>query len=745
MSRSSFRRLPALVLATVASGFVFGAAFPYEALAAPVLVAAVVPASAVAVLRRLRPAWGPEVDLPLLAVLGCMVGTALLFHDVLTAQGLLRAAREAASAEAGVWSRLGVSLPASADADALVAPFSLTWAVTVAAVELRLRAEAGALALLPPTGAMVVGMLMCAPQTAGGTVPAIVFAIAVAADLAKSDGDRLSRGSQQRWGTATLATGCVVLATTLLTSSSWLTERLPYDIVRRTGGTAPSALDPLAQAAAWASRPRETLFRATGAAPTTWVLADLDRYDGVAWQPSGRFVSAASLSYLSESRPAASDVSATDVRVEGMTGPYLPLPKHAVSVEGVPVTVSRHDGTVLAQHPLRRGSRYRASVPRQPDDPNNLDDVLVPDLSDPTTLAVPVNVPADLAKLVSVSTSALPSSATSYQRVGALARRLTSHYTYRTGEAADQTLGGAARLLATGQGSAAAFATVFALGARQLGAPTRVAVGFTAGSGHRDGSRSFTGADVEVWGEVRFVGLGWLPFDILPRPTTGPAAAVPLPTRRPPSPTATPTATSSPSRLPSPTALPIPPYPTPTGVTGQPERNTVSWTALLTVLGVATLTAVAWPLVFAPRLRRRRARRRPTPAGRVEGAWEVTTAQLARRRLLARRAPRLPQYLADALRPEAQEALAPQLTALGVLTTQARYGEPDADEAQRHPYWPRMSDADADGAWQLEAEITDRCRALVRQTRARALRRLLRRATDPRTHVMDKQRQGGPR
>ncbi|WP_406435703.1 DUF3488 and transglutaminase-like domain-containing protein [Streptomyces sp. NBC_00631] len=743
MSGSPCRRLPFLVVAIAASGFAFGAAFRYADLALPVLVGVAVPTAAVAALRRVRPGWGPAADLPLLTVLGCAVGTVLLFHDVLAAHGLLRAARDAASAEAGVWSSLGVSLPASGDAEALVAPFTLTWAVTVSAVELRLRARADALALLPPTGALVVGVLMCAPQTAGAIVPGVVFALAVAADLAGRESGPLPGNSRWRWGTVLPATGCVVLATALATGTPWLTERLPHDVVRHAGGAPQNALDPLAQAATWVSRPRQTLFRATGTAPERWVLADLDRYDGVEWQPSGGFVSSASLAYLSGTGRVTSGVGSTDVRIEALTGPYLPLPRNAVAVEGVPVTVSRHDGTVLAQRRLRRGSGYRATVPRRPNVTRYLNDTLVPDRSDPTTLALPANAPADLAELVSRSISALPASATPYQRAGALARRLASHYAYRPAEAQDQTLGGAARLLATGQGPAAAFATVFALGAREMGLPARVAVGFTAGTRAPDASRTVTGADVDVWGEVRFTGVGWLPFDILPRPTAGPAAALPLPTLRPPSPTPTPTPTSSPSRLPSASAVPSPPPPTPAGATGGVGRRTVPWGILLTVAGVIAAAAAAWTWAAAPRLRRLRAKRRSTPVGRVEGAWEVATARLARQRLISRQAPRRPEGIADALRADARESLAPQLTALGVLATQARYGEPDAGEARHHPHWPRMTDADADGAWQLEAEIADRGRTLVRRARASALRRSLHAVPAARTRPSDRPRTGG--
>lgn len=276
--------------------------------------------------------------------------------------------------------------------------------------------------------------------------------------------------------------------------------------------------------------------------------------------------------------------------------------------------------------------------------------------------------------------------------------------------------------------------------------PTRVAVGFTAGTRRPDGSRVITGADVKVWAEVRFTGAGWVPFDLLPRPTTGPTAGLTLPTAQAPRPTTTPSATSSPSPRTTPSTLPSLPSPTPVGATAVGGPTKFPWALVLSAAGTLLLLAGSGVYLLAPRLRRRRARRRATAAGRVLGAWESAVTRLVRHRLLARRAPRTPERIAAVLRPDARATLTPQLTALGALATQARYGEPDDGEETPHPpHWPRLTGADAERAWQLEAEIADRCRGAAKDLGLRGIRRPLDRTDGERRRETDMVPEGDPR
>jgi hypothetical protein len=61
------------------------------------------------------------------------------------------------------------------------------------------------------------------------------------------------------------------------------------------------------------------------------------------------------------------------------------------------------------------------------------------------------------------------------------------------------------------------FATSMAVMARLVGIPSRVAVGFTAGTEQADGSWLVTTHDAHAWPELYFPDYGWLPFEPTPR------------------------------------------------------------------------------------------------------------------------------------------------------------------------------------------------------------------------------------
>src|SRR5439155_108295 len=68
------------------------------------------------------------------------------------------------------------------------------------------------------------------------------------------------------------------------------------------------------------------------------------------------------------------------------------------------------------------------------------------------------------------------------------------------------------------KGTSEQFAASFAVLARMLGLPSRVIVGFQA----RPGVSTVHGRDALAWPEVLFTGIGWVPFDPLPKPNTSP-------------------------------------------------------------------------------------------------------------------------------------------------------------------------------------------------------------------------------
>ncbi|HEX2318899.1 MAG TPA: DUF3488 and transglutaminase-like domain-containing protein [Streptosporangiaceae bacterium] len=76
------------------------------------------------------------------------------------------------------------------------------------------------------------------------------------------------------------------------------------------------------------------------------------------------------------------------------------------------------------------------------------------------------------------------------------------------------------------QGFCQQFAFAMAVLARLIGIPSRVAIGFTAGHRHADGTWVVTTADAHAWPELYFTGAGWLRFEPTPGGAGGQQTAV---------------------------------------------------------------------------------------------------------------------------------------------------------------------------------------------------------------------------
>jgi transglutaminase-like putative cysteine protease len=76
------------------------------------------------------------------------------------------------------------------------------------------------------------------------------------------------------------------------------------------------------------------------------------------------------------------------------------------------------------------------------------------------------------------------------------------------------------------QGFCQQFAFAMAVLARLINIPSRVAIGFTAGHQHSDGTWVVTTADAHAWPELYFTGAGWLRFEPTPGGAGGQQTAV---------------------------------------------------------------------------------------------------------------------------------------------------------------------------------------------------------------------------
>jgi hypothetical protein len=229
------------------------------------------------------------------------------------------------------------------------------------------------------------------------------------------------------------------------------------------------------------------------------------------------------------------------------------------------------------------------------------------------------------------------------------------------------------------RGTSEQFAASFAVLARMLGLPSRVVVGFQA----RPGKGDVRGKDALAWPEVLFTGVGWVPFDPLPKDNQTPQPLEsqfhPKPSPSTPPPSAAPTISVSVS--------PPQPHRSSSGAAAPPFRPP-PW--LPGVAGGGAVGLVALVLATIGLLRRRLRRHRlfrGGPGRRVAGAWrEVLDALRLAGRPAAHHMPTT-EVAAWATIPAHERRIRPAvpLDELAVLVNRVTYAdsEPTEDDAYR--------------------------------------------------------------
>jgi len=278
----------------------------------------------------------------------------------------------------------------------------------------------------------------------------------------------------------------------------------------------------LDRVSAWLRTPELPLFTVSGPVPDDrhWRLAVFDDYDGVRWTPAdgmrpteGRVPGAGGAELLARHE------EKHRYTLSGLDGIWLPAadrPSRVTSSLDLALSVQQDSGVLAVRSAPAPGTTYEvvSDIPRF--DPARLQYLQAAD--EPSYTVLPeyddMGEPIPMLDVFRQFAEEATAEATfPYQQALQLASWLRTNYTYDVTAVPGHSYRGLQFFLESSkEGTSEQFATTFAVMARTLNLPTRVVVGFSAGTDTGGGTHEVRGGDVMAWPEIRFEGVGWVPF-----------------------------------------------------------------------------------------------------------------------------------------------------------------------------------------------------------------------------------------
>jgi hypothetical protein len=436
-----------------------------------------------------------------------------------------------------------------------------------------------------------------------------------------------------------------------------------------------------------------------------WRLTSLPDFDGNEWKPVQEKIR----DLGDRTDELAGNAVGQRFTIVKMGGKYVPAAYSPARVSPDDVLWAGQTESLIVQNGLTKGDVIEVVSVLTAPGPGELAAATVTG-ADQIYYDLPPGVPDSARNLAREVTA---NAFTPFDRAIALQNFFRDNFTYNTNVQLDDSNNAIDVFLRDREGFCQQFAGTFAVMARSIGLPSRVAVGYTPGQQDSDGVFHVFGRHAHAWPEVWFDGIGWVAFEPTPQrgngdtsQFTGVAAAQATP-GNPNGGTqdTTPATVRDPDREPT-TSRPTDGRPNPGAstttaapVVATSGGSTGASSSVAVVLVSLVLLVVLWVLL-APRVIAAMTRRRQhTPRDRVIAAWHRVCQELA----LAGAPPvggATPlEYVTAA--EQATGVNDQLLRELAVQVTRAVYsrGEPDERVAQR--------------CETLEREVTERCKGII--------------------------------
>ncbi|WP_144751350.1 transglutaminase family protein [Curtobacterium pusillum] len=397
-------------------------------------------------------------------------------------------------------------------------------------------------------------------------------------------------------------------------------------------------------------------YRSSDGQPEYLKLADLDEFGTGDWVPTTTDASKSDTADQQQwavgVNPRLSTRGDVTVRITGLSSNYLPVPSGAVSIESRSTNLDLsqwrwmgESSTVRSTGPATpRGSTYEV-YGASTWSGEYLDAIAESGLlgrADGRGYATPSAnqlrtdraLPDDLPKSIASTAQRVAGSAGSdYQEARALEQWFRSDlFTYSETAPVEQGYDGdsmdvVAKFLQVREGYCVHFSSAMAVMARTLGIPSRIAVGYRAGTTQADGEYTVSNRQLHSWPELYIKGAGWVAFE--PTPDSDQAAQ------------SSTEATSTPSAAAPETPLPAPGQSAPaeSSATPTPTASAAPGAAGSTgggngPLGLAVGIVLALALLVSPsvvRAVRRRSRLGAVRSGRAPAvnAWREVLDDVA--------------------------------------------------------------------------------------------------------------------